>query len=68
MHNKLLPEVTEAIKHLDKINKGKIGDIHYIKVPKDMFSPFRDCIVKLEKLASGWHISPTGNEHFNESL
>lgn len=66
MHNKLLPEVIQAIKDLDS---GKIKcdiDIYYIKVPRSIFSPYRDCIVKLERLASGWHISPTGNEHFNE--
>ena len=66
MHNKLLTEVIQAIKDLDS---GKIvcaRDVYYIKVPKDIFSPFRDCIIKLERLSSGWHVSPTGNEHFNE--
>ena len=67
MHNKLLPEVIETIKRLDKINKGNIGDVHYIKVPKDVFRPFRECIVKLIKTNNGWHVAPEDNEQFNET-
>lgn len=66
MHNKLLPEVIQAIKDLDS---GKIvcfKDVYYLKVPKDIFSPFRECIVKLERTNNGWQIAVEGNEQFNE--
>lgn len=66
MHNKLMPEVIQTIKDLDSGKIVCLKDVYYLKVPKDMFSHYRDCIVKLERLASGWHIAETGNEQFNE--
>ena len=57
MHNKLLPEVMDTIRQL---NSGEIvcfSDIYYLKVPKDIFSPYRDCLIVLEKYSSGWDIS-----------
>ena len=66
MHNKLMPEVIQVIKDLDSGKITCFKDVYYLKVPKDMFSPYRDCIVKLVRLTSGWHIAEVGNEQFYE--
>ena len=68
MHNKLLPEVVQTLKDLDS---GKIvcfEDVYYLKVPKDMFSPFRDCVIKIIRTNNGWHIAEEGNEQFYEQF
>lgn len=61
MHNSLLPEVIEVIRQLDNGEIIWYKNIYYLKIPKDMFSPLRDCVIVLERYEDGWRISDDKN-------
>lgn len=67
MHNKLPVEVIQAIKNLDSCKIIYYKDVYYLKVSKDMFSPYRNCLIKLIRTNNGWHIAEKGNEQFYEN-
>lgn len=64
MHNNLLPEVMETIKALDEGLIVCFGNIYYLEVPKDKFTPYRQCIIVLERYERGWDISEDKNTQF----
>lgn len=66
MHNSLLPEVMETIRLLDSGEIVCLRDLFYLEVPKDRFSPFRPCIIVLERYEHGWDISIDKNFQFVE--
>ncbi len=52
------------------LNSGDIiclRDLFYLEVPKDKFTPYRQCIIVLERYADGWAISIDKNTQLIEN-